>query len=97
MKRDQELRRLRRLQSEIDSIRRLLGISAPGTVVYSSLLRSLGDEVVVVEADGMGGATTSVVEGNYPIDFTTKYEEQFPSEEIAIRKAENLVGQVEPL
>ncbi|NGZ09383.1 MAG: hypothetical protein CV088_08340 [Nitrospira sp. LK70] len=97
MKRDQELRRLRRLQSEIDSIRRLLGISSPGTVVYSSPLRSLEDEVVVVEADGMGGATTSVIGGNYPIDFTTKYEERFASEEMAIRKAENLVGQVDLL
>ncbi|MBX3329132.1 MAG: hypothetical protein KF722_01930 [Nitrospira sp.] len=95
MKRYQELRRLRRLQSEIDSIRRQLAISSPGAVVYSSPLRSLEDEIVVVEADGMGGATTSVIEGNYPIDFTTKYEERFSSEEKAIRKAENLVGQVE--
>ena len=95
MKRSQELQRLRRLQREIDSIRRQLRISSPGTVIYSSPLRSLEDEVVVVEADGMGGATTSVIEGNYPIDFIAKYEESFSSEKHAIRKAENLVGQVE--
>ncbi|MDF0665067.1 MAG: hypothetical protein P0119_03220 [Nitrospira sp.] len=91
MKRDHELRRVRRLQKEIDSIRRQLGLSSPGAVVYSSPLRSLEDEVVVVEADGMGGATTCIIEGNYPIDFITKYEERFPSEEKAVRKAESLV------
>jgi hypothetical protein len=95
MKRNQELRRLRLLQSEIDALRHNLGINSPGEVLYSSPICALEEEIVVVEADGMGGATTCVVEGNYPVDYITKYEKRFMSEEKAIRKAERLAGQSE--
>lgn len=91
MNRSQELKRLRHLQSEADAIRRKLRISPSGAVLYSSPLCSLEDEVVVVEADGVGGATTSVVEGNYPVDYITKFEQHFASEDIALRQAEELV------
>ena len=97
MNRNQKLTRLRRLQSEIDAIRHQLGISPPGAVLYSSPICALEEEVVIVEADGMGGATTCVVEGNYPVDYITKFEKRFISEEKAVRKAENLAGEQELL
>lgn len=90
MKRSDDLRRLRRLQKEVDVLRHELGINSPGAVLYSSPICPLEEEVVVVEADGMGGATTCVVAGNYPIDYITKYEKRFMSEEKAIHKAERL-------
>lgn len=90
--RGQELKRLQRLHITVDALRRKLGINAPGVVLYSSPLCALEDEVVVVEADGGGGATTCVVEGNYPVDYITKFEKHFDSEEEAIRTADGLVG-----
>ena len=71
MNRKQKLKQLQRLQA-LDAIRKDLGINASGTVLYSSPLLALEDEVVVVEADGFGGATTCVVEGNYPVDYISK-------------------------
>lgn len=91
MNRKQKLKQLQRLQAQIDAIRKDLGINASGTVLYSSPLLALEDEVVVVEADGFGGATTCVVEGNYPVDYISKIENHFPSEEKAICNAEDLV------
>ncbi|MEW6542769.1 MAG: hypothetical protein AB1411_04065 [Nitrospirota bacterium] len=94
MSRDQQLKQLKRLQAEVDAIRRDMGISAPDAVLYLSPLYALEDEVVVVEADGFGGATTCVVEGNYPVDYITKFEKHFVSEEKALRMAEDLVEQI---
>lgn len=91
MNRNQELKRLQRLQVEVDAIRRELKISAPGVVLYASPLYALEDEMVMVEADGFGGATTCVVEGNYPVDYITKFEKHFMSEEEAICMAEGLI------
>jgi hypothetical protein len=90
MNRKQKLKQLQRLQAQADAIREDLGISAPGTVLYSSPLCALEDEVVLVEADGFGGATTCVVEGNYPVDYISKIEKHFSSEEKAICNAEDL-------
>lgn len=91
MNRKQKLKQLQRLQAQVDSIRDDLGISAPGEVLYSSPLCAIEDELVVVEADGFGGATICVVEGNYPVDYISKTEKYFPSEEKAICNAEDLV------
>lgn len=86
-----QLVRLKSLQAEMDALRKELRISAPGEVLYSSSLRALEDKEVVVEADGFGGATTSVVEGNYPIDYCTEFEKHFSSEDEAITAADDLV------
>ena len=86
-----QLARLKSLQAEIDALRKVLRISAPGEVLYSSPLRALEDKEVVVEADGLGGATTSVVEGNYPVDYFTDFEKHFSSEDEAIIAADDLV------
>ncbi len=87
----QKLERLRELQSEADAIRAELGISSPKAVLYYAPLLALDDDMVVVKADGFGGATTSIVEGNYPVDFVTNFEKQFETEEAAINAATKLV------
>jgi hypothetical protein len=46
--------------------------------------------MVGVEAEGFGGATTSVVAGNHPADYVTKFERFFPSEIEAESAAEEL-------
>ena len=83
--------RLRRLQTEIDMIRRELGISPPKSVLYLSPLNVTDDKCVVVEANGFGGANVSVVEGNYPIEFVAPYEKEFPSEDDAVEAAQKIV------
>ena len=86
----EKLAELKNLQTQIDAIRRELGISQPGTVTFFASGRPGCDDDVVVLADGFGGATTSIVEGNYPVDFVTKFERIFPSEEDAEAAAEEL-------
>lgn len=46
---------------------------------------------VVVEADGIGGGKLLIVEGNYPIDYSIKSEEVFPSEDAACEAAERML------
>ncbi|PYJ62406.1 MAG: hypothetical protein DME24_03860 [Verrucomicrobia bacterium] len=83
--------KLKELQTEVDTIRRELGISAPKSVLYLSPLNVTDDKSVVVDADGLGGATVRVVEGNYPIDFFAHYEKEFASEDAAVEAAEKIV------
>jgi len=85
--------RLRELQTEVDAIRRELGISSPKSVLYLSALNVTDDKCVVVEADGFGGATVSVVEGNYPIDFFAHYEKELDSEDAALEMAQKIVDE----
>ena len=86
-----EINKLRRFQRQADSIRTKLSISPPGAVIYKADLDVIGDETVVVEADGFGGAATKVVEGNYPIDYCTKFESAFATEDEAVTTAEAIV------
>jgi hypothetical protein len=69
-------------------MRAKLGISAPGALLYRASLDVCGDDEIVVEADGFGGATTSVVEGNFPMDYRTHYAKKFDTEEAALSAAE---------
>jgi hypothetical protein len=97
MRRKVIIARLKRLQTEADAIRRKLRISAPNAVLYLESLDPCGDRQVVVEADGFGGATTSTVEGNCPLDYLTHHAKEFRSEEAAIHAAAEIVEQqVEP-
>jgi hypothetical protein len=84
------LTELRSLQAKCDAIRQEFGYSSPGRVTYMATLDVSPDEMVLVEADGFGGATTNVVEGNYPIDYVTKFERFFPSQIEAESAAEEL-------
>ena len=61
---------LRKLQAQMDALRNKLGVSGRGEVIYLAPSNA-DDELVIVEADGFGGAITKVVEGNYPLDFFT--------------------------
>jgi hypothetical protein len=82
---------LERLHRQAESIREELGISSPGAILFSAELYAAGDDLVVVEADGFGRATTSVVVGNYPIDYLTKSEKVFGSESEALAAAQAIV------
>ena len=91
MSAEEMLARLQQLQPEVDQIRKQLRIGAPSEVLFLANRNSFDEELVVVEADGFGGATTSVVEGNYPLDFLTHSEETFSTEAAALEAAANLV------
>lgn len=90
MKKAEKVKKLQALQDEIDKVRRQLNISGCGEVLYRESLYADTDEEIVVVADGFGKATTSIVEGNYPIDFFTRYEKVFKSEAAAISAADKL-------
>jgi len=77
--------RLKQLELESRNIRQRLGISSPNTVIYQAFLNAADNEKVVVEADGFGGATLSIVDGNYPIDFLCLRETKFSSERSTTR------------
>lgn len=82
--------RLRKLEVKSAAIRRKLQISPPNVVIYKADFNSIDDEMIVVEADGLGGATLKVAEGNYPIDFLCLLEKRFRTEAAAIEAAEKL-------
>lgn len=84
----EKLAELRRLQAEADAIRKELGINPPGTIFYQSWLSAVDDEMIIVEADGFGGATTRVVEGNYPVGYSITFEKTFETEQDAERAAD---------
>ncbi len=86
----QKLNKLRRLQGDADVIRQELGISAPGEITYQAEMDVISGDTVLVKADGFGGATTRIVQGNYPVDYTTKFEKFFPTESDAENAAEEL-------
>ena len=90
MKRNTKLAELRNLQSRADALRKELRISRPGDVTFLATRDGMDDEIVVVEADGFGGATMSIVIGNYPVDYTIKFEEPFPTERAAEDAAEEM-------
>lgn len=87
----EKINMLRRLQRQADDIRTELGISQPAEIIYKADLHTIGDETVVVEADGFGGARTRIVEGNYPIDYYTKFENAFATEDEAVATAEAIL------
>jgi hypothetical protein len=89
--RAEKVAELRMLQGRADAIRKDLGISPPGAVLYQSWLNSADEEMVVVEADGLGRATTRVVEGNYPLDYLVISERVFESEISAQDAADAIV------
>ena len=85
------INKLRCLQRQADDIRAKLSISSPAEVTYKADLDVIGDETLIVEANGFGGAVTKIVKGNYPIDYYTKFEKAFETEDEAIAAAEAIV------
>jgi hypothetical protein len=86
----EKLAELGSLQARADALRKELGFNPPGEITYQAELDVASDDKVVVVADGFGGATTSVVAGNYPVDYITKFEKTFPSASEAESAAEEL-------
>ena len=68
------------LQSQLDDLRQHLQIGDRGKLLFRADLSYGDDEVVLVEADGFGGAVLRVVEGNYPVDYLTREERAFSTE-----------------
>ena|ERR1700675_3506271 len=88
---DREL--IARLQSQLDDLRLRLKIGDRGEVLFRADLSYGDDEIIIVEADGFGGAVLRVIEGNYPVDYITREERGFSSEEDAEAAAETLWGE----
>jgi hypothetical protein len=85
-----QLEAITSLQEKLDSLRRRLGVADRGVILYRSEVSYADAEFIVVEANGLGGATMRRAEGNYPTDFMTLQELQFATEFDAVRAAENL-------
>jgi hypothetical protein len=83
-----------RLQSQLDELRQRLKISERGTILFRADLSYGDDEVVLVEADGFGGAVLRIVEGNYPVDYLTREERAFSTEAEATNAAATLQHEV---
>ncbi len=90
MKTNTQLQKLRKLEEQSQRIRKRLGVSNPGEVIFQAPQGLWSDNDVLVEADGIGGAKLLVVEGNYPIDYSIISERQFSSEDAACAAAEEL-------
>ena len=80
MKANVMLAELKRLDSKAHVLRNKLGFSRPEEIIFFASCDEMNDDMVIVEANGFGGATTSVVVGNYPVDYLTKFERFFPTE-----------------
>jgi hypothetical protein len=81
------------LQSQLDDVRQRLQIGDRGEILFRADLSYGDDEVVLVEADGFGGAILRVVEGNYPVDYLTREERAFSTEAEAEEAAMALCSQ----
>jgi len=78
MNRDEALERLHVIDEEAKKLRESLKISGVGENIWHS--DTMDDDEWIVEADGYGKATFSIVEGNYPNDYLTKFHLEFSSE-----------------
>ena len=78
-----------RLQGQLDELRKRLGVSDRGQILHRFDASHCDEEIILVEADGFGGAVLRVVEGNYPMDFYTREEKAFTTEAEALRAAES--------
>ena len=76
---------LKLLDEEAQQLRTELKISKSEEVIFQG---DTPEGLVVVEADGYGGATVMEVEGNYPIDFIRKRDQVCATEEEAEALAE---------
>jgi hypothetical protein len=91
MKTNSQLEELRRLEKKSQQLGKSLGVSNRGEVIFQAPNSMWSDNDIVVEADGLGGAKLLVVEGNYPIDYVTKSERVFATEDAACEAAEGLL------
>lgn len=74
-----------------DALREKLRFKPRNKLLYRARPSLAVAWVAVVEADGIGGAWTSIVEGNFPLDWNVLYERHFSSEAEAMSVAEEVV------
>lgn len=79
--------RLQQLENEAAAIRKTSGISEPGDVLYQEELDP--DRAILVIADGLGSAVLTVINGSYPVNCMCEHEQEYPTEQEAIKAAEN--------
>jgi hypothetical protein len=91
-----QLKRLHLLEKELAALREELGVSARGDMIFQSPRDMWSDDDIVVEADGSGGATLMIVEGNYPSDYTIHKHQSFKTEDEACEAAERLMEPIKP-
>ena len=91
MKTNSQLEELQELEEKCRRLRKRLGVSNPGEVIFQAPNSMWSENDIVVEADRVGGAKLLVVEGNYPIDYSTKSEQEFATEDAACEAAEKLL------
>lgn len=84
------LLRLISLQGSIDSLRKEYNIAKVDEVLWKEDLNSVDDRLLVVEADGKGGACCSQVRGNYSVDYLTEHYKIFTSQTDATRFAASI-------
>lgn len=87
-----QLNQLHQLENKIAVLRRQLGVSARGEMIFQAPRSMWSATDVVVEADGAGGAKLLIVEGNYPADYMTHEEQCFQTEDNACEAAERLIA-----
>lgn len=80
---------LSKLARQAAELRQAARINAPGALLFRADMGAK-DRTVLVEADGCGGATLLIVEGNYPLDFLTLYERGFRTERSALNAAHRI-------
>ena len=78
------------LERRATAIRTRLGLNSPGKLLLRKRMPSSAGRRVVAEADGMGGAWVSVVEGDYPLDYQLHYERYFAAEAVGVAVAKNV-------
>jgi hypothetical protein len=83
----EDIEELRRLDVQAQALRTKLGFGQPDEVIWQA---DSGEDLLLVEADGYGGASVQEVEGNYPVDFTSKHERAYATEEEACGVARQL-------
>jgi hypothetical protein len=62
-----------------------------GEILFEACYSVWPDEQLVVEADGNGGATLMILEGNYPLDYFIKRQQRFASEDAACDAADVMI------
>ena len=77
---------LRLLDEKAHALRKELGFSDPGEVIWQANVDI--DEVMVVVADGHGRASLLRASGNYPLDYLLKEQRDFDSEDAACIEAD---------
>ena len=83
-------KRIEQLENEAERLRKELGVSKRGEMLFQEAQSMWSDRDVVVEADGTGKARLLIVEGNYPADYTIHRDECFDSEYEACEAAEQM-------